>query len=145
MVGGVFTSGSIMFALTLIVSGLFVTNSDLVGKGMNIVLALVLYFIIQYLVRRIYVSMRVKMEKYLYILSWIMSLVVSSYVYFSFVNEDITQVDRWHLYVLFVLTVLSSLIFMLDIRAKVIDIEDISTTRVKTTFSRLNKRIGRGK
>lgn len=132
VIGSVYLTGSVMFGLTLFISGSLGENTEIYKQGLVLLVISGVYIFVQGFLERAFARFRDKMDKYMFVLSYIFSLVVSFYIYSSL--EPATQIDLNHIKALIIFTGISSVMFFLDMSKKNIGIEavGVSTKQVGT-------------
>jgi hypothetical protein len=133
MMNTVYVPAILMLSVTLLFSGLLVNAQSVINQGIVLGSIAVTYLGFSWFIHR---GVLLKMKFYenlFYLLNILFTVVSSSYVVFSLLASDITQWDRWNIYLFGGFTLLALLLYMYDVTKVEVNIE--TKTNIRTTIS----------
>lgn len=128
MISSILASSSSSLGLLLLIFGFVTKTRFLLVQGIVIICIIVAYFILSYVLGKILQKNNGKLwEKLNYILIGVFTLSVSSYTTFSILTSEITPWDRVNIQIFVGFSVLSFILFIIDVFR--------SSAVIKTTYS----------
>ncbi len=133
MINTVYVPATLMLSITLFFSGILANSENLISQGLSLGSIVVTYTAASFFIYR-NVSLKIKFyENLFYLTNALFVVISSSYIFFSFLNSNITQWDRWNIYAFGGFTILALILYIYDVTRVEINIE--TRTNIRTNIS----------
>lgn len=130
MMGTVIFSSALYLGILLLVSGFLVESSDIFKQGVTILfLVIISRTILQLLTKSLKNRAYKTWESLTFFLTFFFSMLISIYIPLSLFSSEITYWDRVNLYIFIVFTLISHIIFIIDVFRKNVTIKTEYRTR----------------
>lgn len=134
MMYAVVASANLMLGGTLFVFGYFIQSGDIINYGIYLLAFFMVFWSIRAVVKGVYRNMKYKMEAVLDFFAAIYLMLTTGLIGYIFLSQDITGIDKAHVYLTIFFSLFMLVMFILDVRrGEVAPPEvDLSYTRDRT-------------